>query len=92
MPTVKFATDGAGTAGGAPVVTLALAAGTYLLQANLTATAVDEHHRVPMPYLRRGPVLDVHLLAVDNGAAREMRLLHADPEVAPLGEIDSTIG
>ena len=58
----------------------------------LAAAAVDEHHRVRMPHPRRNPVLDVHLSAADDGAARETSLLDADPEIAPLGEIERAIG
>jgi hypothetical protein len=36
--------------------------------------------------------LDVHLFAVDDGAARELGALDIDPEVAPLGEIEGRRG
>ena len=58
----------------------------------LAAAAVYQHHRVRMARLRGDPVLDVHLLAVDHRAARQVRLLDPDPEVAPFGEIECPVG
>ena len=58
----------------------------------LSSAAVHEHDGIGMTHLRRDPVLDVHLLAVHDRAAREMRLLDAHPEVAPLGEVEPLRG
>ena len=35
---------------------------------------------------------DIHLVAVDDGAAGEFRAFDVDPEVAPLGEIEGRGG
>ncbi len=54
----------------------------------LAAAAVHQHDGIRMPDARGNLILDVHLLAVDHGAARDFGPLHANPEEAPFGQIE----
>src|SRR5215471_16017952 len=54
----------------------------------LSAAAVHQHDRVRMANPRRYLILDVHLLAIDYGAAGEFSALDADPEIAPFGDVE----
>ena len=54
----------------------------------LSAAAMDDDHRVGMPDTCRYPVLHVHLLAIDDRAARQFRALNTQPEVAPLRQVE----
>jgi hypothetical protein len=54
----------------------------------LSAAAVHQHDRVGMFYLRGDPGFNVHLAAVDDGAAGEIGAVDANPEIAPFGEIE----
>ena len=58
---------------------------------SLAASAVDQHNRIGMFHRRRDHVFDVHLLAVHNRSAGQFGALHADPEIAPLGEVERGI-
>ena len=54
----------------------------------LAAAAVHQHDRVGVFDLRGDPGFDVHLAAVDYGAAGEIGAVDAHPEIAPLGEVE----
>ena len=53
----------------------------------LAAAAMHHYDRIRMLQLRRHHVFDIHLLAVDDRTARQFRAFHADPEIAPLRQI-----
>ena len=67
-------------------------AGTSIRSAHpvepLATAAVYQHDRIRMFHLGRNLVLDIHLFAIGDGAARQIHALHAHPEEAPLGDIE----
>ena len=58
----------------------------------LTAAAVHEHDGIRVLHHRGDLILDVHLLPVGHGAARQLGALHAHEEVAPFRDIEWRAG
>ncbi len=58
----------------------------------LPAPAVHQDHRKRVAHLRGNHVLDVHLLAADEGPARRLGALDVHPHVTPLGDVERDLG